>query len=95
MALHNIGDNVRLKGTLADASAVNVDPSTVTVKVKQPDDTITTHTYAATVSKQATGIYYVDFTPTLEGIHYVRFSSTGTGQAAGEISFRVESSEFD
>lgn len=94
MALHDIGDNVRIKGTLVDANTVTVDPSTVTVKIKEPNNTITTYTYPDTVFKLATGVYYVDFTPDQAGTHRVRFASTGTGQAAEEISFGVESSDF-
>jgi len=44
--------------------------------------------------KAAVGSYYTDVVATDAGIWYYRFYSTGTGQAAGETSFRVRESSF-
>jgi len=93
--LYNIGDKVRLQGTLEDSVGAELDPSTVTVKVVSPDGTLTTYTYAgSTVIRSALGIYYADYTPTEAGIHHYLFQSTGTGQAAEESTFSVSSSAF-
>lgn len=93
--LYNIGDKVRLQGTLEDSAGVEVDPSTVTVKVRTPGGTISTYTYAgSTVTRSALGVYYTDFTPSEAGTYYYLFQSTGTGQAAGEATFDVSPSAF-
>jgi hypothetical protein len=56
--------------------------------------TTTTYTYPATITKSGTGEYYVDVTPTTEGIWDYRWVGTGTVQAAGEGAFNVPNSEF-
>lgn len=95
MNRYQIGDNVRLQGTIADAAGAELDPSTITVKVRVPAGTISTFTYPATVDKSDTGVYSIDFSPTESGTHAYRFVSTGTGQAAAENVFFVENSRFD
>lgn len=90
---YNIGDVVRVRGTLTDASDVAVDPSTVSVKVRPPTGSTLTYTYAlATVTKEETGIYYKDISVTESGKWYYQFVSTGTGQAMDEGAFVVKSS---
>ena len=57
------------------------DPTTVTCLVKLRyviGATATTYTYPATVTKDSTGIYHVDVTPTTEGIWDYRWVGTGT-----------------
>lgn len=93
--LYNIGDKIRLQGTLEDSAGTDLDPTTVTVKVLTPTGTTTTYTYAgATVTRSATGVYYVDFTPSESGTHHYQFRSTGTGQASDESVFSVAPSRF-
>ena len=88
------GDAVRLKGTFT-VSSVLTDPTTVTLKVKDSDGTISTYTYSGgTVTKLSTGVYYKDVTVSNDGIWYYRFESTGAVAAAGEGSFEVRRSEF-
>jgi hypothetical protein len=88
------GDAVRLKATFTVSSVVT-DPTTVTLKVKDSDGTISTYTYAGgTITKLSTGIYYKDVTVSNDGIWYYRFEGTGSCIAAGENSFEVRRSEF-
>jgi len=88
------GGAVRLKGTFT-VSSVLTDPTTVTLKVKDSDGTISTYTYSGgTVTKLSTGIYYKDVTVSNDGIWYYKFESTGTVTAAKEGSFEVRRSEF-
>lgn len=92
--VYDVGDSVRVSATFT-VSAVNTDPSTITLKVKDPEGSITTYTYAGgTVTKQATGIFYKDVTVSNDGIWYYRFEGTGTVIAAVEGQFRVRRSEF-
>lgn len=91
MAIHtyDIGDVVRISSTFTQ-NAVAIDPSTVSLTVKDPAATSTTYTYAgATVTKDSVGNYHVDVAPTLTGTYKYRWVSTGTGQAAEENSFQV------
>ena len=92
--VHNIGDQVRVTGTLTTAAGAPVDPSTLVAKVKAPDATITTYTFGTTAFpiKSAEGVYYVDVTPTQVGEYWYQFLSTGTGQAMDEGMFRVKAS---
>jgi hypothetical protein len=88
------GDAVRLKGTFT-VSSVATDPTTVTLKVKDSDGTISTYTYAlAQITKLSTGIYYKDVTVSNDGLWYYRFEGTGACIAAGESQFEVRRSEF-
>lgn len=88
---YDIGDLVRITGTLTTAAGAPVDPSTLVCNVKAPDATVTTHTYGTTAFpiKSAAGVYYVDVTPTQVGEYWYQFLSTGTGQAMDEGKFVV------
>ncbi len=92
--VHNIGDLVRITGTLTTAAGAPIDPTTLVAKVKAPDATTTTYTYGTTAFpiKSAAGVYYVDVTPTQVGEYWYQFLSTGTGQAMDEGMFRVKAS---
>jgi len=92
LTLYNIGDQVRLTGTLAAADGAAVDPSALTVVVQAPNGAQTLYVYESDeypVRVEA-GQYYVDVTPTLPGRWAYQFRSTGTGQAMDEGEFEVE-----
>jgi hypothetical protein len=93
--VHDIGDLVRITGTLETADGTNVDPTTLVCKVENAAGTVTTYTYGVDAFPVRTeaGVYYVDYTPTVPGSHYYKFTSTGTGQAADEGRFVVRPSE--
>ena len=88
---YDIGDLVRVTGSLTTSTGVAVDPSALTAVVKAPDGTQTTFVYGTDSFpiRTGTGQYYVDVTPTMEGEYYYRFTSTATGQASDEGYFRV------
>lgn len=88
---YDIGDLVRMTGTLEAVDGTNVDPTTVVCKLKKPSGTVTTYTYGADLYpvRSEAGVYYLDYTPTEAGDHWYRFISTGTGQAADEGRFYV------
>src|SRR5690242_12498095 len=96
---YSVGDLIRLSVSFTDSSDQAADPTTVTCLVKRryqlPPVTTSTYTYAGgTVTKASTGSYYVDFTPTTEGIWDYRWVATGTVVAADEGAFNVPNSEF-
>jgi hypothetical protein len=93
--IHDIGDLVRITGTLETADGTNVDPTALVCKVENASGTVTTYTYGVDPFpvKSAVGVYYVDYTPTVAGSHYYKFISTGTGQAVDEGRFVVRVSE--
>ena len=96
MNSYDVGDVVRCSGAFANSAGAAVDPTAVLCKVRKPDGTITTLTYGVdgALVKAAVGSYYTDVNATEAGIWAYRFYSTGTGQAAGETSFRVRESSF-
>lgn len=87
------GDTIRLWAYFK-VSNVYTDPTTITLKVKDSDGTITTYTYAlGQITKSSTGIYYKDISLNNDGLWYYRYEGTGVA-AAGEKSFEVRRSEF-
>lgn len=92
------GQGVRIKTTVPfKVSGVAVDPTTVTLIVKEPDGTISTYTFAAgTVSKAAVGDYYKDIVVGTdeadEGEYTYAWRGTGTCPASDEARFTVKRS---
>lgn len=96
MNVYQVGDLVHIYATFTNSAGVVTDPTTVTllVKLRYIGPTMT-YTYAGTtVTKASTGVYYVDFTPTAEGIWDYRWVGTGTVQAAIEGAFNIPDSQF-
>jgi hypothetical protein len=76
------------------ASGAAVDPTTVTIKVRDPNGTLTTYTYAGdTITKVAVGVYKVEVPASIPGTWYYRAESTGS-QSAKEAQFFVRPSKF-
>jgi hypothetical protein len=92
--IYDIGDAVRVKATFS-VSGTATDPTTVTLKVKDPSGTISTYTYALSeVTKETTGIYYKDIMFDEGGMWHYRWEGTGTVQAAGEGLLIVQETKF-
>lgn len=95
----DIGDEVKMEVVFTNDSNVAADPTTVTLKVKNPAGTVTTYTYAGgTVTKDGTGAYHKDFTipssgDSVGGWEY-RYEGTGAVTAAVENVFDVRESSF-
>lgn len=94
---YSVGDLIRISGTFTNAAGVATDPTAVFAKYKDPSGNVTTLTYPtdAALVKDSTGVYHVDINADEWGWWYYRFYSTGTGQAANESRFEIESSSFD
>lgn len=85
---------------ITNAAGASVDPTALTIKIRNPAGTITTYTYAtdAQLVKLSTGNYYVDWTipaaAASEGGWAYRFDGTGTNPCASEGTFRARDSAF-
>ena len=79
----------------ANSAGAAVDPTTISLTVRDPSGTESTYTYAlGTVSRSALGNYFKQFTPDASGTWYYRWVSTGTGLGAEEGMFYVRTSEI-
>lgn len=90
--LYKTGQKVRC-AVVFTVNNVDTDPTVVTVKVRQPNGTMTTYVYGtdAAVVKTAAGIYYVDVTTDQRGEWNFRFEGTGACTAVEEQAFNVAS----
>lgn len=80
MARFPLGQPLRLTTTVTDPDTNNpVDPGSVSVKMQLPDLTEQT---ISSLSHDGTGIYHLDFTPTLVGPHRYYWLTTGNGAGA-------------
>jgi len=87
------GQLVRLRVWFTDPenNDVRVQPTTVSIKVKDPNSS--TNTYTPTLDASTTSYYY-DLAVSTVGTWYYRGESTGGYQAAAEKSFTVLTSQF-
>ena len=93
------GQTVKFTASFYDAGGTLINPDTVTFRVRQPDATTTTYTYAGgSVTRDSTGVYSVVLTlaavDSLQDVWFRRWASTGTYAQAFETSFRVLRSQF-
>ncbi len=81
---YNIGDRVRVTGTLNQTDGDAVDATVVKAWYRSPAKTVTTLTYGTdgALIRSATGVYYFDLDVDTAGDWYAGFYSTGTGKAA-------------
>lgn len=72
------------------------DPTTVTFKIQTPSLGDTTFIYLSNseVTKVSTGVYRFLYVLTEPGHYFVRAEGTGACQAAIELEFDVDSTEF-
>lgn len=85
MATYDIGDTVRFSVAFTNAAGAAADPTTISATVKDPSGNTADYTYAlATVSKSATGSYYVDISIDEAGTWWCRWVSTGDPAQAAE-----------
>lgn len=85
----DINDKPRLQYTVTDENNSVTDPSTINLRVTKPDGTSTDYSYAAeTLTKDSTGIYYVEVVMDQVGDWNIRWETTAP-QTAEEGSFIV------
>jgi hypothetical protein len=88
-AVYSIGDLVNLTVVFTGPSGP-VNPTTVTVTVRDPTGAVTT----ITPTLAATGTYIAQVTATVAGEWRWRAQGTGAVQAAGQASFYVQPNSF-
>jgi len=98
---YDIGDLVICDARFTDAeTGAAQDPTVVTFKYKEPDDSVTTRVFPASITKVATGHYEssVDIAAALprpQGEWFYRWAGSGAvGQSAAEGRFMVRASHF-
>lgn len=80
---------IRLTGVFK-VGTVLTDPTTVTLRIKKPDGTLVTVSYAGLeITKDSTGNFHYDYTPPAVGTYRARWDGTGSVKAAAERSFVV------
>lgn len=82
----NVGDLITLEGKFK-VENVLTDPTSVTLKVKDPDGTVVTFSHPSTISKVSTGVFTKDYTVAKAGLHEYWWVGTGTCQAVESRSF--------
>jgi hypothetical protein len=87
----DIGDLIRLSGTFADLNGNLLDPTVVTLSIKESSGVVASFQYGrdAFVVRESVGKYYMDFAPNMEGLHTYRFAGSGAVTAAEEKMFYV------
>lgn len=93
---YDVGDLVRVTATFTNLEGTASDPEGVSVRVRQPDGTVTTLVYGTdnAVVRDNTGVYHVDIDATTAGTWSYRFAGTGTGRGAAESTFFVQRTRF-
>jgi hypothetical protein len=93
--MFDIGDQVRVSVTFTTTNGgTNIDPSTVTLKIKNPNKQIFQYTYPSGVNTDSVGIYYKDFEVLESGRYYYRWEGDGGNPSATESWFIVKESQF-
>ena len=79
-----------------NAAGTDVDPTTVTFRVKNPAGatTVYVHGINGQLVKDAVGAYHADVDASLEGDWHYRWEGSGANQAAGEGQFLIAGGVF-
>lgn len=94
-ATYYVGSEARLTVKFYDITGlILTDPTAITIKVRNPAGTETTHTYGVDVVKDSVGVYHYDQTFNLEGVWYYRGIGTGAVVGAAEKRVVVQISPF-
>lgn len=94
MPLYDVGDQVRLTAEFFDLDDAPIDPSTVACTVRDPAGDETSYEFPGPVIRAGAGSCRLDLDLTASGVWWVRWHSTGLGQAAEETSLTVRASQF-
>jgi hypothetical protein len=79
MAAYYRDTEVEAKGTFRDADGNLVDPTEVTLYVKNPAGALSTYTYgAAEVTRESLGVFTKAVTLDASGVWYYRYKGTGS-----------------
>lgn len=84
-AVRDIGDRERFSVTFTNLDGDATDPTTITLKIRTPDGTVTTLASSDSpdpITKDSTGNYHYDYTYSQEGRHFIEWTGTGSLVAA-------------
>lgn len=91
MATYDKGDMVVLTASWKNEAGDFVDPDTVTLKILNPDGSITSYIYgSSTMTRTAAGRYRYEFKPVVQGKYDYRWEGTGAATATGQSGFFCE-----
>jgi hypothetical protein len=88
---YDIGDTVRITATFKDSTDALANPTTVTIKVRQPD---TRAIIVGTVINDSVGVFHADFGPTVSGRWAWRVLGVGVVNKAAHGEFEVNVQEI-
>jgi len=91
-----IGDTARITTALTHpATAAAVDPGGLALKVRKPDQTLTTLTYGAdaALEKDAVGHYHADIALDQAGLWHWRWEATGANAGVAEGVLTAKASQ--
>lgn len=93
---YDIGDVTRLSVSFNDLSNVFVDPSSVMIKVRDPDAVIIQLSYPTNdaIIKDSVGNYHMDYLISKDGLHNYKWVGSGTVYASEKASFFVRPDTF-
>lgn len=80
---YDVGDTIRLQARFTDTGGNPIDPDSVTIMVRHPDESES----SLPLEHPSSGVYYSDFTITDSGTYRWRVFSTGSLAMAGESVF--------
>jgi hypothetical protein len=95
-AIYDIGDLVRFSVAFADLSGAAADPTSVTVKIKDPagEEAAYVHGVDAEVIRDSLGAFHIDLELTAAGPWWQRWEGSGAVTATEEGYVRVRKSAF-
>lgn len=92
---YETGNLVTITATFTNLSGAPADPSTVTLKVQDPEGVETVYTYAlGEITRTGVGAYSIAVAVAKAGFWTYRWEGTGTVYAAQEARFNVDGSIF-
>lgn len=93
---YDVGDMIRCSVVFKGLDGAVIDPTTVTLKIKQPNNSLLTYIYNinAGLIKDSVGNYHYDFLITSDGMHTFGWVGTGNMYATEESTFFVNPSKF-
>jgi len=89
---YNIGAEKTLTGTFTDIAASPIDPTAITLTIREPDGVVITKALGDLI-KTGAGVYTYDYTIAKPGRHVVRWEGTAGTFAADEDDFYARRKE--
>jgi len=92
MNIIDIGNERSLDVNFTDVNGNPIDPTTITLRVRDPDGTQEVFTYPTQVQRSGVGAYFYIYKFTDYGIYSYRYEGDGAAVAAGDNQIQVTNS---